>query len=296
MTSKRVLITGLSTYWGGRLAQALEAHPEIEAIIGVDNRDPKRRARAHRVRARGQPARAAAPDRGGGRDRHGRGQPPGRRLDRHDSPRKAHENNVIGTMNLLAACSGPDSTRREVRVQVLGPLLRRRAGRPGLLHRGDGPPAPAAHAGSSATSSRPRPRWPTSPRRTRTSAVADPALRERARADRPTTSHSRLFVAARRADDPRLRPALPVRARGRRGGGARARGRRGRARHLQRGGRRRAGAHRGGRPARQDLRAGPAAVGHRRRGGALMRRLGVERAARDAPADALRPRRSTTAS
>ncbi|MEA2421583.1 MAG: UDP-glucose 4-epimerase, partial [Thermoleophilaceae bacterium] len=29
------------------------------------------------------------------------------------SPRKAHENNVIGTMNLLAACSGPDSTVRK---------------------------------------------------------------------------------------------------------------------------------------------------------------------------------------
>ncbi len=41
MTTRRVLITGLSTYWGGRLAQALEAQPEIEAIIGVDNRDPK---------------------------------------------------------------------------------------------------------------------------------------------------------------------------------------------------------------------------------------------------------------
>ena len=32
----RVLITGLSTYWGGRLAQALEGVPEIEAIVGVD--------------------------------------------------------------------------------------------------------------------------------------------------------------------------------------------------------------------------------------------------------------------
>ncbi|MEA2423502.1 MAG: UDP-glucose 4-epimerase, partial [Thermoleophilaceae bacterium] len=41
MKTRRVLITGLSTYWGGRLAQALEAQPEIEAIIGVDNRDPK---------------------------------------------------------------------------------------------------------------------------------------------------------------------------------------------------------------------------------------------------------------
>ena len=35
-----ILITGLSTYWGGRLAQALEADPEIEAIVGVDNEEP----------------------------------------------------------------------------------------------------------------------------------------------------------------------------------------------------------------------------------------------------------------
>ena len=40
MRSKRVLITGLSTYWGGRLARALEGDPSVEAIVGVDNVDP----------------------------------------------------------------------------------------------------------------------------------------------------------------------------------------------------------------------------------------------------------------
>ena len=30
------------------------------------------------------------------------------------SPRVAHENNVIGTMNILAACGGPDSPVRKV--------------------------------------------------------------------------------------------------------------------------------------------------------------------------------------
>ena len=34
--ARRVLITGLSTFWGGRLAQQLERDPAIEAIIGVD--------------------------------------------------------------------------------------------------------------------------------------------------------------------------------------------------------------------------------------------------------------------
>ena len=38
----RVLVTGLSTYWGGRLAQALEGNPEVEAIVGVDSEDPTR--------------------------------------------------------------------------------------------------------------------------------------------------------------------------------------------------------------------------------------------------------------
>ena len=37
----RVLVTGLSTYWGGRLAQSLEQDHEVEAIIGIDRRPPK---------------------------------------------------------------------------------------------------------------------------------------------------------------------------------------------------------------------------------------------------------------
>ncbi|MCW3000902.1 MAG: NAD-dependent epimerase/dehydratase family protein [Conexibacter sp.] len=41
MISRRILITGLSTYWGGRLAQALEQDPEIETIIGIDRTPPK---------------------------------------------------------------------------------------------------------------------------------------------------------------------------------------------------------------------------------------------------------------
>src|SRR4051794_41916949 len=39
-TSKRILITGLSTYWGARLARELEQNPDVEAIIGVDSADP----------------------------------------------------------------------------------------------------------------------------------------------------------------------------------------------------------------------------------------------------------------
>ncbi len=40
MISRRVLITGLSTYWGGRLAQALERDPAVECVNGVSPEDP----------------------------------------------------------------------------------------------------------------------------------------------------------------------------------------------------------------------------------------------------------------
>ena len=38
--ARAILVTGLSTYWGGRVAQALERDPAVEAIVGVDVRDP----------------------------------------------------------------------------------------------------------------------------------------------------------------------------------------------------------------------------------------------------------------
>ena len=37
---RRILVTGLSSFWGGRLAQALERDPEVEVIIGVSPDDP----------------------------------------------------------------------------------------------------------------------------------------------------------------------------------------------------------------------------------------------------------------
>ena len=40
--ARRVLLTGLATYWGGKLAQTLEADESIEAIVGVDSEEPTR--------------------------------------------------------------------------------------------------------------------------------------------------------------------------------------------------------------------------------------------------------------
>jgi UDP-glucose 4-epimerase len=112
MRSRRVLITGLSTYWGGRLALALERDPAIEAIIGVDTRDPTvELERTEFVRVGNQHALirrivgAAEID---------------TVIDTRlavdsiwTSPRAAHENNVIGTMNIVTACGGPDSPVRK---------------------------------------------------------------------------------------------------------------------------------------------------------------------------------------
>jgi UDP-glucose 4-epimerase len=113
VSSRRVLVTGLSSYWGGRLAEALEASEEIETIIGVDSRDPTRELeRTEFVRVGTQHSllrrivEAAEID---------------TVVDTRlivdsvvASPGRAHENNVIGTMNILAACGGPDSTVRKL--------------------------------------------------------------------------------------------------------------------------------------------------------------------------------------
>jgi len=109
---RRVLITGLSSYWGGRLAQALESFAEIEAIVGVDSRDPTRELeRTEFVKVSNQHGliqrivRAARID---------------TVIDARlvvdaitTSRHRAHESNVIGTMNLLAACAGEGSPVRK---------------------------------------------------------------------------------------------------------------------------------------------------------------------------------------
>ena len=113
MPSRRILVTGLSTYWGGRLAKALEGDPNVEAIVGVDNEEPSMELeRTEYVKVGTQHAllrrivQAAEID-----------TVVDTRLvvdSATTSPRKAHENNVIGTMNILAACAGADSCVRKL--------------------------------------------------------------------------------------------------------------------------------------------------------------------------------------
>jgi UDP-glucose 4-epimerase len=101
----RVLVTGLSTHWGGRLAQELERDPAVEAIVGIDRRPPKvalertefvEVADAHTLIARIV-------------DAAGIDTVVDTRLvvdSTVTSPRLAHENNVVGTANILAGCGG----------------------------------------------------------------------------------------------------------------------------------------------------------------------------------------------
>ena len=36
----RVLVTGLGTFWGGRVAQALETDENVDVIVGLDTTEP----------------------------------------------------------------------------------------------------------------------------------------------------------------------------------------------------------------------------------------------------------------
>src|SRR5580698_2264471 len=38
---RRVLITGLDTFWGGRMAQALESEADVEMILGLGANEPR---------------------------------------------------------------------------------------------------------------------------------------------------------------------------------------------------------------------------------------------------------------
>ena len=115
--SHRVLITGVSRFWGAELAHRLESDPAIEQIVAIDSGDPARElARTDFIRAD---------------TRHSLVGKLVRSLDidtvvhagliidtREASNRSVHEANVIGTMNLLAACGGEGSPVRKVVVKT----------------------------------------------------------------------------------------------------------------------------------------------------------------------------------
>ena len=114
--ARRVLVTGLGSFWGGRVAQALEADPNIEVIVGLDTTEPNlelERTEYVRVDANysilARIVKATQVD-----------------TIIHTflvvdptqmSTRAMHEINVIGTMTLFAAASAAGSTVRNVVVK-----------------------------------------------------------------------------------------------------------------------------------------------------------------------------------
>lgn len=112
----RVLLTGLSHFWAGRLAQSLERNDDVDVIVGLDVRDPRvPLERTEFVRSDSEYSilhrivDAAQID---------------TIIHTHlvmdsttTSGRSLHEINVIGTMNLLAAASAANSPVRKVVVK-----------------------------------------------------------------------------------------------------------------------------------------------------------------------------------
>ena len=113
---RRVLVTGLGSFWGGRVAQALEADPTVDTIVGLDTTEPLvELQRTEYVRVDANYSILAKIVRA-------------TRVDTivhtflivdptQMSRRAMHEINVIGTMNLFAAASAPESTVRNVIVK-----------------------------------------------------------------------------------------------------------------------------------------------------------------------------------
>jgi UDP-glucose 4-epimerase len=113
---RRVLVTGLGSFWGGRVAQALEAEHDVDVIVGLDTREPTvELERTEYVRSDesysilSRIVRATQVD-----------------TIVHTflvvdssqmSSRQINETNVIGTMNLFAAASQPESRVTDVVVK-----------------------------------------------------------------------------------------------------------------------------------------------------------------------------------
>jgi UDP-glucose 4-epimerase len=113
---RRVLVTGLSTFWGGRVAQAMEQDPDVDVIIGLDTHEPRvELERTEYVKADqsysilNRIVQATQVD-----------------TILHTflivdstrmSGRALHEINVIGTLNLLAAAGAAGSPVRQVVVK-----------------------------------------------------------------------------------------------------------------------------------------------------------------------------------
>lgn len=105
---QRILITGLSTYWGGRVAQALERRADVDVVVGLDKSEPVvALERTEFVRTDDTFSLLA---RIVGATQVDTVIHAGLVVDStRMGDRRIHENNVIGTINLLAALASADS-------------------------------------------------------------------------------------------------------------------------------------------------------------------------------------------
>ena len=110
------MVTGLASFWGGRVARALENDPTVDIIVGLDTKEPTvKLERTEFVRADQSYSILARIVRAAGIDTilHTFLVVDSTRM----SGRALHEVNVIGTMNLLAAAAAPDSPVRHLVVK-----------------------------------------------------------------------------------------------------------------------------------------------------------------------------------
>lgn len=113
---RRILLTGLDTFWGGRVAAALERDPEVEILVGMGTGAPSvELERTEYVRADSSYSLLSRIVKATEVD-----------TIVHTflvvdsssvSGRALHETNVIGTMNLLAAASATSSSVRHIVVK-----------------------------------------------------------------------------------------------------------------------------------------------------------------------------------
>ncbi len=241
---------GSARFWGGRVAQALEADPDVDVIVGLDTREPTRRARAHRVRAQRRELLDPQPHRAGHPGRHHRPHVPGRRLHRRcgastharDQRDRHHEPVRRGVG------AGQHGARRGG--EVVDATSTARPAGPGLVHarrrRAPHPPGNRVERSLEAVEGYVRDFAEDNPHVNvsllRFSNVLGPDI---------VTPISRALELPLVPSHLRVRPPLPVRARGRRRPLDPVRARPPPARHLQRRRRRPAAVERGRRHLRQ---------------------------------------------
>ncbi len=108
---RRVLITGVSGYWGGELARRLERSPEVEYVAGLDTRPPPadlERTEFIRADIRNPLISRLVPQTGVDTVVHSEVL---LAPERGKGPEQLHDINVIGSLQLLAACEKAETVK-----------------------------------------------------------------------------------------------------------------------------------------------------------------------------------------